>query len=445
MIWVILIYILVIAVLSMQLGKVGDIYGRGRMFNLGFAIFTVASFLCGIALTDTQLIAARALQAIGGALLQSTSSAIIADTFRRERVGRAFGFTAIGYSVGAMLGIILGGVITTFLGYRYVFFINVPIGIVAVVLGLKYLRSAKTVEHKIDMPGMLLLGISISALVYSGIMFSVTGMTERVVGLSLLGLVFLGLFLFNERRTKHPTIDFDAFANKVFRNSLIAAFLQSLGYIGSVFMLIMYLQGIKGFTPLYASLLLVPSYIMVMLLAPYMGKRSDIHGARGLATGGIALMILGILVYFYMVSTSASVYIVLLGSLITGIGSAMFWPANTSAVMANSKQGGFGATSGLLRLFGNIGLVGSFVIVIVAAASAIPRSVAFQIFVGSSRLTAAESAGFVKGMQAALLALIFILVLAALASATRGREERNGAGSRGASGARYVSGTPVPE
>ena len=420
-IWVILIYILVTAVLSLQLGRVGDIFGRGKMYNIGFAVFTIASLFCGLSNTAIELIFFRAIQAVGGALLQATSIAIVADTFKKGNIGRAFGFTAIGWSLGAVLGIILGGFITTFLGYQYIFFINVPIGILAFILGVKYIKDNNKQKAKIDLQGMLLLSVSITLLVYGGISIAVVGLTSLVLLLLILGFILLFLFILSEKYSKNPTIDFISFKNKIFRNSLIAAFFQSMGFIGATFMLIMYLQGVKGFSPFFASLLLVPGYILSAIIAPKMGKYSDKYGARELATIGIAFIIAGILVYLYTVTYSASIYLIVIGSAIIGIGGAMFFPANSNALMSNSEKSSYGAASGLLRLFSNIGLVSSFVIVIVAAASSIPSALAFQIFVGSSTLTASEASGFVSGMQSSLIVLIFILLIAGVASATRGK------------------------
>lgn len=420
-IWVILIYILVTAILSMQLGRVGDIFGRSKMYNLGFAIFTVASLFCGLATSAILLIVFRAVQAVGGALLQSTSTAIIADTFKKGSIGRAFGYTAIGWSLGAVLGIILGGFITTFLGYQYIFFINVPIGIIALALGLRYIKDTNRIKSRIDIPGMALLTVAITLLVYGGINIAVTGLNLFVSLLLIIGLIFLILFIFNEKKSKDPTINFKSFSNKIFRNSLIASFFQSMGFIGATFMLIMYLQGVKGFSPFFASLLLVPGYLLSAIIAPKMGKLSDKYGARELATIGIVLIILGIGVYLYTITFNATIYLIIIGSGIVGIGGAMFYPANSNAIMSNAEKSSYGAASGLLRLVSNIGLVSSFVIVIVAAASAIPSSLAFEIFVGSSALTATEAAGFVSGMQVSLIVLIVILLIAGIASATRGK------------------------
>lgn len=425
-IWVILIYMLVSAVATTQFGKVGDIYGRARIFIAGLAVFTISSFLCGIAPTDISLIAFRILQGTGGAMISATSGAIIADTFERHRIGRAFGFTSMAYNIGAILGIVLGGVITTFIGWQYIFFINVPIGIVAMALGIKYISDKQTYAAKLDFFGMVTLAVALSLLLYGGIGYASSGANSVNIGAAIFGLVLLILFYFIEKRSESPTIPLDMFNNKVFRNSVFASLLQGLGFLGVVFMLIMYLQGVRGLTPFYASLLLVPGYVISGLVSPHMGRVSDKHGARIVATAGIALQILGVMVYF-LLNTSSSIYIVILGSVITGIGGSMFWPANSSAIMANAEQRRFGIASGLSRLFSTMGMMGSFIVVFVVASLSISRYQAFEIFAGTStKLTGSIANAFVVGMHYSFVALILILAIAGLISLTRGKENRAG-------------------
>ncbi len=423
-IWVILIYMLVSAVATTQFGKIGDIYGRAKIFIAGLAVFTIASFLCGISPSDLLLVIFRAVQGLGGAMVSATSGAIIADTFERHRIGKAFGFTAMAYNVGAILGIVLGGIITTFIGWEYIFFINVPIGIVALVLGMKYISDKQTFAAKLDIMGMASLAVSLSLLLYGGIGYASAGTGGLNAIMVVLGILLLMAFYFIEKKAKNPTIPFDMFSNKVFRNSIFAALLQGLGFLGVVFMLIMYLQGVRGFTPFYASLLLVPGYVASGILAPYMGRMSDKHGARIVATTGIALQILGVIVYMFL-SASSSIYLVILGSLITGIGGAMFWPSNSSAVMAHAEKHRFGIASGLSRLFSTMGMMGSFIVVFVVAAFSIPRSEAFQIFVGTSaKLTGSVSNAFITGMRFSFIAMIAILAIAGIISLARGKEDR---------------------
>jgi EmrB/QacA subfamily drug resistance transporter len=423
-IWVIIIYMIVVAVFSTQFGRIGDIYGRGRMFNLGFIIFTIASFLCGIAPTDVSLIAFRAVQAIGGALIASNSSAIIADTFERHKIGRAYGFTGLSWNIGALLGILLGGVITTFIGYRYIFFINVPIGIVAVVLGLRYVKDNNRSKDKLDIPGMVALGAAIALLAYAGIDYASVGLSGINVIIAMVGIIAAAAFVIIDKKVKMPTINFSMFRNRIFRNSLMASLFQGLGFMGVTFLLIMYLQGVRGFSPLDASLVLFPGYVVSGILAPYMGKYSDKYGARPIATAGIMFMVLGVIFYILVLGVSTPVYYVVIGTIITGFGGAMFWPANNSAVMANVAGELRGAASGTLRLFSSLGLIGSFIIAFVAAASAVPRYLAFEIFAGTSKVIGGISKGFVAGMHVAFVALMVMLIIAGIFSFARGRENR---------------------
>ena len=437
-IWVILIYMLVSAVATTQFGKIGDIYGRSRIFIAGLAVFTIASFLCGLAPTDLLLIIFRAVQGLGSAMVSATSGAIIADTFERHRIGRAFGFTAMAFNVGAILGIVLGGFITTFVGWQYIFFINVPIGLVAFLLGVKYIHDKQTYSTKLDLGGMALLAIALSVLLYGGIDFASSGATALNIALVATGIILGVAFYLVEKRMASPTIHFDMFSNVVFRNSILASLLQGLGFLGAVFMLIMYLQGVRGLSPFTASLLLVPGYIISGVIAPYMGRVSDKKGAGLIATAGIALQILGVAVYMFLNATS-SVYIVVLGSIITGIGGAMFWPANSSAVMAHSDPQKFGVASGLLRLFSTMGMMGSFIIVFIVAAFSIPRAEAFQIFVGASSISSSLASGFIAGMHYSFVAMIVLLVIAGIISFTRGKEDRSAPAHSGAG-----SGKPQP-
>jgi MFS family permease len=164
-IWIILIYLLVVAVCTTQLGRIGDIYGRSRMFNTGFVIFTLGSLFCGLSPTIKLLIASRIIQALGGAFMQANSGAIVADTFPPNVRGKAFGYISLGWTSGAMLGIVLGGVITTFIGWEYIFFINIPIGIIASILGYIYIRDTVRIKAYLDTIGMLLLSVAL-ALIY---------------------------------------------------------------------------------------------------------------------------------------------------------------------------------------------------------------------------------------------------------------------------------------
>jgi EmrB/QacA subfamily drug resistance transporter len=422
-IWIILIYLLVVAVCTTQLGRLGDIYGRSRMFNTGFGIFTFGSLFCGLSLSITLLILSRGIQAFGGALMQANSGAIIADTFPPGLRGTAFGYISLGWTSGAMLGIVLGGIITTYFGWEYIFFINIPIGILATVLGFRYVKDEIRVSARLDMAGMLLLGIALTLISFAGVDFAGQGAAVTNILSAGLGGAAIVLFVLYESRTPEPIIRFSTFRNRVLKYSVMAAFFLSLGYLSVVFLITMYLQGIRGLSPLDAALLLTPGYVIGSLLSPSMGKLSDRYGARVLATLGATTLIMATLVYLAL-QTDTPLWVVLLASGISGIGSAMFFPSNNSAVMANAPSGSYGSISGILRTVQNIGILGSFVIAITVASASVPRNVAFEVFIGTTNLVGGVSEAFLHGIDASLWASIGIIGLAAALSWMRGEEKR---------------------
>jgi EmrB/QacA subfamily drug resistance transporter len=427
--WIILIYLLVVAVCTTQFGRLGDIYGRSRMFNAGFGIFTLGSLFCGFSPEISWLITSRGIQALGGALMQANSGAIVADTFPPHERGTAFGYISLGWTSGAMLGIVLGGIITTFIGWEYIFFINLPIGIVATLLGIRYLRDEARTNATLDLIGMILLGIGLSLISFGAVDFAGQGAAVSNILSFVLGLGVCILFVWYEGKTPGPLVDFSILKNQILKYSILAGFFLSLGYLSVVFLITMYLQGIRGFSPLDAALLLIPGYVVGSLLSPFMGRMSDRYGARVLATAGAGMMIIATLIYLTL-QIDSPVIIVLFASGISGIGSAMFFPSNSSAVMANAPGGSFGAISGVMRTVQNIGILGSFVLSITVASASIPRDVAFQVFIGTTSLVGGVSKAFLAGIDMSLGASIVLIGVAGILSWMRGHEIR-GSGPAG--------------
>ena len=425
MIWVIMAYLLVITVFGTQVGRLGDMFGRVRMYNLGFAVFTLGSLACGLSISGPQLISFRVLQGFGGALIASNSGAIIADTFPANQRGRAYGYTGVGWSVGAVLGILVGGALVTFLSWRYIFFINLPIGVIATVAGYFLLeeRSPK-IKATLDIGGIALLGVGLFLVLLAITDITGYGWSARY-GIELLaGLAFIAGFVAWERRFPSPLLDLSLLRQRVLTASVFAAFFQALASFAVLFLIIMYLQGPRGMSPWNASLLLIPGYLVGGMIAPLAGRSSDRLGARVIASAGLAFQAVGILVYSSL-GLGTSVYIVVLGALINGVGSSTFMPANQSAVMASAPPRAYGVTSGLLRTLSNLGMVSSFAVALLISSISVPRQVAFQIFLGvGGGIHGQLSSAFVQGMHSALLASISLLVVAFLLSILRGRESR---------------------
>ena len=427
-IWVILVYLLVLAIMTTQMGSISDNFGRKKLYLLGIGVFTVGSLFSGLSTTIYFLIGARVVQGIGAAMIQGNSSAIIADNFDINERGKAYGFTSLGWNIGGTLGIVLGGVITTFIGWSYIFFINVPIGVVAIAIGIRAIREGKRAPKEVDLVGVGYLGVLLSLIAYGAIEITSVGLNTVSEITIPIGILMIFPFIHHERRTKNPIINMEAFRVRGLSFSLTATFFQALGYLAVVFIVIMYLQGIRGFTPLYSSLILVPGYVVASLLAPLMGSLSDRFGQRLFATLGILLMGLGITVYLTLHADSP-IYYVILGSVISGIGGSMFWPSNNSAVMRYSPRNIYGSTSGLMRTLSNIGTVMSFVVTLTIASAVIPRYIAFEVFVGlSSHLIGDISTKLLYGLKISMVFSILILLVAAVFSFLRGSSSSKNAG-----------------
>ena len=198
-IWVVIGYLLVITLLSTQVGKIGDMFGRVRMYETGFLIFVIGSLLCALSWNEASIIAFRLLQGIGGALVASNSGAVIADTFPPEKRGRAYGFNAIGWNIGAVLGVVLGGVIVTYLSWRWIFWINVPIGISAFLLALKVLKEGtERTSRRLDLPGMVLLGVGLFSLLWGMTRLTSQAFSGTIALLLLGGVAVLIIFVLVE-------------------------------------------------------------------------------------------------------------------------------------------------------------------------------------------------------------------------------------------------------
>ncbi len=418
-IWVIIGYLLVITVLATQVGRLGDMFGRVRMYEAGFVIFIVGSALCALASNETTIIAYRIVQGVGGALITANSGAVIADTFPPEKRGRAYGFNAVGWSVGAILGILLGGVIVTYVDWRWVFWINVPCGVVAVLLALRVLHDkGERRRQRLDVLGMVLFGAGVFGVLWSMTQLSTSSFSAEVAGFLVGGVVLLGLFVLVERKRTAPMLDLSLFKVPTLSPTMLASFFQATASFAVLFLVIMYLQGVRDFTPLHASLLLVPGYLVTGLAGPVGGRVTDKVGAVWPATIGLALQVVSLVLYARL-GLHTSVWLVVVASIVSGVGGGLFFPANTTAVMRAAPPELFGVSSGVLRTFSNVGMVFSFAVGILVAGRAIPHSVAFAIFVGTTHLTRGLAGSFTHGLHAAFYASIVIMAVAACLSATR--------------------------
>ncbi len=335
----------------------------------------------------------------------------------------------MGWNIGGAIGIVLGGLITTLIGWRYIFYINVPIGLIGFVIALKYIKDNRRTNIKIDYAGTAMLIVLLGLVSYGAISIAGNGVSLVNIILITIGLLLIIPFIFTELRVKDPVIELSAFKERILTFSLMAAFLQSVGYLSVIFILIMYMQGVRAFTPLYASLILVPGYVLASMFAPFMGRLSDRAGAGLVATVGIFFMAAGVFVYFLLNLTS-SIYLIIGGSMISGFGGSMFWPSNNSAVMSGASKRIYGSISGLLRTLTNMGTLMSYVITITVAAATVPRYVAFEVFLGLGKLNGKISSKFMTGIHYALFVSIVLLIFAGIFSMVRAVNSQNNEGAK---------------
>ena len=419
-VWVVLGYLLVITLLATQVGRLGDMFGRVRMYEGGFLIFVVGSALCALSWNEASIVVFRLLQGVGGAFISANSGAIIADIFPPNQRGRAYGYTSIGWNVGAVLGILAGGLLVTYLSWRWIFWINVPIGALALVLALRSLPSDHGYQHRdLDLPGMATLGAALFSLLWAMVQLTTAAFDLHIALWLIAGVLLLLLFGWIESRSKDPMVPLSLFRVPTLTPSFLASFFQGLANFAVLFLITMYLQGVRGLSPLDGALLLVPGYLVGSVTGPIAGRLADRLGPVIPATVGLAVQVVAMLLYIGLGLTTP-LWVVSAISIVNGLGSGGFFPANNAAVMKAAPKKVFGVASGMLRTFANVGMVFSFSTALLVAAHALSRGLAFAIFVGNAVVSGPAGAAFLRGIHASLVASVAALIVAAVLSALRG-------------------------
>lgn len=355
--WIVTSYLLVVSSLLLTYGRIADLYGHKRVYQTGFAIFTVSSLLCGLSSSIGMLIAMRCVQAVGAGMLFSTGPAIITNAVPPERRGKALSITAIAVALGLSAGPVIGGTLTTLLGWQSVFYINVPVGIVGMLLVRRNIpRDEKRKAARFDIPGSVFVFFALLLILLP---LSLSGDYKIPVGLfaGLLGggLAVGAFFVWFESRREHPMLDIRLFRNRVFAaSSLAALFIYMAQYI-MVFLAPFYLQSLRGYSALTSGFIYLPLPLATMLTAPISGGISDKRDSRFLSTGGAFVMACGLFMLSFLKIGTPLVYIEA-SLVVTGIGFGLFQTPNNSAIMGNVPTENRGTASGTLATMRNIGM-----------------------------------------------------------------------------------------
>jgi len=347
--WVVLGYLLTISTLLLSIGRLGDMLGKKKLYTAGYIVFTLGSVLCGLSPTVYWLIGFRVLQGLGAALITALGMAIVTEAFPPQERGKAMGIIGAVVSVGIAIGPSLGGLIISQLSWRWIFFVNLPVGILGTLMVVRFVHNLNpTGKQKFDYLGAMVLFLSLSCLLLGLTLGQQIGFTRLPVYVLLFSwLVLLVLFLWIEQRTEEPMINLEMFSNRLFSTNLANAFICFIGISGTIILMPFYLQNILGYDMLTVGLLLCVVPVTMGISSPLAGTLSDRFGTRIISIVGLLVSLIG----FYAASsfdgqTSTIEYILCVFPL--GLGLGIFNSPNNSAMMGAVPPSHLGIVSGLV-------------------------------------------------------------------------------------------------
>jgi EmrB/QacA subfamily drug resistance transporter len=355
--WVVNAYALTFGVLLLSGGKLADLLGRRAIFIAGLIIFTVSSLACGLANGPEVLIAARTVQGIGAALMNPATLSIITATFPPRQRGMAIGIWAGVAALALAFGPIVGGVLTEKINWSWIFFINIPVGVLGVVAAWLFIDESKDTSHeqRLDLPGLISSGIGLFALTYGLIETNDHAWTSiRVLTLLTIAVVALAVFALLELNQRIPMLDLSLFRNPTFAGANTAMLLVGLAMFGIFFYNSLLLQGVLGYGPIKTGATFLPLTVLVMLVAPLAGQGSDRIGARWLMGAGMTLLSISLLV-FGTLDAKSSFWDILPGLLLGGLGMALTMAPTTAAAMASVPVDKSGVGSAVINSMRQVG------------------------------------------------------------------------------------------
>jgi EmrB/QacA subfamily drug resistance transporter len=434
-VWVLLSYILAQTAAVLTAGRLGDMWGRKRLYLGGAAIFTVMSLLSGFAGSALLLILFRVIAGLGGAMIVANSSAIVTDAFPRRELGVALGINMMVLAVGSAIGPVLGGWLTGF-GWQWVFWFNVPLGVVATLAGALVLVEPlrQRTRQRIDWGGNVTAVLALTGLLLALSGGGIEGWTSALVlsGAAAF-VVFTPVFFVIETRVVDPLLDLSLFRDRLFAIGNLTQGINGTARFGILFLLVFYFQGPQQFDPVKAGILVTPLAALIFLSSPLSGWISDRVGSRLPSTAGLVLCGAGLIGLGLSVGDGPMNYPLLAVWMgLTGIGSGIFQAPNSSSLMASVPPDKRGVAAGVRMLVSFTGSMISIAFVLAIVTSALPAKVTFSIFSGvTTGLTTAQIDPFINGMRVALIVLGLLSLVTAPLSMLRGHEEsRRGGGVR---------------
>ncbi len=407
--WVPTSYILAAAIFLVPIGRLADIYGRKKIFTYGIFVFMIASFLCALSNSATSLISFRVLQGFGSALVFGTSVAIVTSVFPVGERGRALGINVAAVYLGLSLGPFLGGFLTQHLGWRSIFLLNVPLGLMIIAFVYWKLKGewCESKGESFDFTGSLLYGLTVISIMYGfSLLPSIGG-----VALLLLGGIGILFFVRWEIRQKHPVLDLNLIhSNPVFAFSNLAALINYCATSAVAFLLSLYLQYIKQLSPQDAGLILLFQPAVMTIFSPVAGRISDRVEPRIVASAGMGFTAVSLFFLFFLKNDTSTVFIIV-NLVLLGFGFALFSSPNTNAIMSSVEKRFYGIASSTLATMRLTGQMLSLGIVMLI----------FAVYVGRVQITPEHYPLFLKSAKTAFMIFAALCFGGIFASLARGK------------------------
>jgi len=411
--WIATSYLLAAAMFLLPFGRIADIYGRKRIFTWGIVIYAISSFLSAIASSAMLLLSFRVLQGIGGAMIFGTAVAILTSVFPVGERGKVLGINVAAVYLGLSLGPFLGGFLTQYLGWRSIFFLNVPLSLIIIALVLWKLKGewAGAKGEKVDLVGSLIYSLTLPAIMYG---FSLLP-AMFALWLILAGILGFVVFVRWEMKVKSPVFDINLFRkNPVFAFSNLAAFINYGATFAVGFLLSLYLQYAKGLSPQHAGTVLVSQPLVMALFSPLAGRLSDKTEPRIVASIGMGFTVVGLFLFTFLSQNTSLQYVI--GCLIVvGFGLALFSSPNTNAIMSSVEKKFYGvasATVGTMRLTGQMLSMGIAMLLL-------------ALYIGHAQITPENYPLFLKTAKSAFIIFTVLCFGGIFASLSRGNVRRN--------------------
>ncbi|WAH36518.1 MFS transporter [Alicyclobacillus dauci] len=424
--WILLSYMLFNTVFILIFGRLADMFGRRRLYIIGLSIFTVVSLLIGLAPNIWVLLVLRAIQAAGGAIVITNTTPLLTDAFPEKTLSKGLGINVLIASLAQLAGPVVGGFFASTLGWQWVFWFNVPFGILGVIWAATTLRGmeSKGTREPFDVSGNILVFFALGGVILALSEGSTLGWSSPIVLLGLAAFVILTpIFMRIEWTSKSPLMDLHLFGQRRYAMAYVAAFLNSFARSAVVLLMALYYQTINHDTPFTAGLAVLPVTLGMLILSPVAGSLASRYDARVISSLGLALSGVGVAILIVVVGPYGLFVWAAIGMFLVGAGSALFLTPNTASIMTTIDPAHRGTANGLRSMLQNMGQVISTALSLMLVTAGLPKALQASVYAGNeASLPPGDIHLLVLGFRVALVAMLVATVIGILASLVRGEK-----------------------